>query len=70
VDEADDSLFAVLVNPEDVSLAEKIHQGSHVEGFVNHNFLTPAAKFNQPPPQSGIREVHLKTTKKIARNVG
>lgn len=45
-----------------------IIQGNHVEGFVNHNFLVPAAKFDQPPVQTGITEVHLKAGKKIARN--
>ncbi len=41
---------------------------SHVEGFVSHKFLAPAAKFEQPPLQTGITEVHLKTSKSIARN--
>lgn len=43
-------------------------QGVHVEGFVSHRFLVPADKFDQPAPQSGVREVHLKTGNKIARN--
>jgi len=43
-------------------------QGSHVEGFVNHSFLVPAAQFEQPQTRTGITEVHLETSKKIARS--
>src|SRR6201999_1361156 len=40
----------------------------HLEGFVDHNFLAPVAAFSQPPPQQGIKEVHLQTNKRIARD--
>jgi hypothetical protein len=44
------------------------HQGSTLEGFVKSDFLAPASDFREPAPSRSIREVHLETTNRIARD--
>jgi hypothetical protein len=43
-------------------------QGAPIEGFVNSDFLVPAASFVQPTAHSSISPVHLRTTNSVTRN--
>ncbi len=38
------------------------------EGYVASRFLAPVSDFQAPPPSRSVREVHLQTTNRIARN--
>ena len=43
-------------------------QGTGVDGFVNSDYLVPAASFVQPTEHSSLSPVHLRSTNNVTRN--